>query len=162
MPCLHVCVSYITVCFYIIIIFVGILTTSAIVIYTYFWLLYVCHLALKVFYPMKSVRFFNSDHSRIIYIAEILIILLIGTVPSIIVATVGSNYGTIGFPVIYCAINSTYRIYVIVLPVLVTNGASVILMLLVIYRLHLVSLMVYVYTYVYALVIVIIIVWDHS
>ena len=129
---------------YVAFVYVGSLAASLIVIYSYFWLLFVCHLALKVFYPLKSAKFFNSDHSRIIYIAEILIVFLIGTIPSIILATVGSNYGVIGFPPIYCALNSTYRFYVIFTPVLVTNCASGILMLLVICRLHLVSLMVYV------------------
>ena len=127
------------------ILFVGGLITSGLVIYTYFWLLYVCHLAIKVFYPLKSAKLFNSDYSRIIYITEILIVFLVGIIPSIILAAVGSNYTVIGFPPINCAINSTYRIYVIVIPVLVTNGSSVILMLLVIYRLHKVSFMVYVY-----------------
>ena len=127
------------------IVFVGSLITSGVTTYTYFWLLYVSHLGLKVFYPLKSAKFFNSDYSRIIYITEVLIVFLIGTIPSIILAAVGSNYTVIGFPPTYCAINSTYRIYVTVFPLLITNCTSVILMLLVIYRLHMVSLIVYVY-----------------
>ena len=125
---------------------VGILITSGIVLFTYFWLLYVCHLALKVFYPLRSANPINSRpnyNSRIIRTVEVLIIFLIGIVPSIIFASVGSNnYAVIGFPPIFCAIDSTYRIYVLVIPVLIANGASVLLMLLVIYKLHTVSLIV--------------------
>ena len=131
---------------YAVFVYVGSLAASLIVIYSYFWLLFVCHLALRVFYPLKSAKLFNSDHSRIIYIVEVLIVFLIGTIPSITLATVGSNYGLIEFPGVFCALNSPYRFYVIVAPVLVTNCTSGILMLLVIYRLHLISLMVYVYT----------------
>ena len=108
---------------------------------TYFWLLYVCHLALKVFYPLKSARLFNSDYSRIIWITEVLIVLVVGTVPSIIFAIVGSNnYTVIGFPPIFCAIGSTYRIYMLVFPVMVTNSVIVTLMILIVYKLHMVSL----------------------
>ena len=140
-------VTYVASYVVFIIIFVGSLTVTGVVLYAYFWLLYVCHLALKVFYPLKSAKIFNSDHSRIICIAAILIIFLIGTVPSIILATVGSNYRIIGFPPIYCGIGLTYRIYVLVIPIMVTNSAIVILMLLIVYSLHTVSLMVYVYSY---------------
>ena len=96
-----------------------------------------------MFYPLKSDKLFNSDYSRIIYITEVLIVFLIGIIPSIMLATVGSNYRIIGFPPIYCGLDLTYRIYVLVFPVLITNSAMIILMLLVVYRLHMVSLMVY-------------------
>ena len=125
------------------IVFVGVLIVSGVVLYCYFWLLFVCHLALKVFFPLKSDKLFNSDHSTIFYIAEVIIIFLIGTIPSIVFASVGSNYRVIGFPPIFCALDSTYRIYAMVGPILITNGASVILMLLVIYKLHMVSLIVH-------------------
>ena len=98
-----------------------------------------------MFYPLKSAKFFNSDYSRIIYITEVLIVFLIGIIPSVILATVGSGYGVNGFPSLYCIVNSTYRFYVMIIPTLITNGSGIILMLLVIYRLHVVSLMVYMY-----------------
>ena len=97
-----------------------------------------------MFYPLKSAKLFNSDYSRIIYITEVLIVFLIGIIPSVILAAVRSVYGINGFPPLYCPINSTYRFYMIVIPILITNGSGIILMLLVIYRLHMVSLMVYV------------------
>ena len=97
-----------------------------------------------MFYPLKSAKLFNSDYSRIIYITEVLIVFLIGIIPSVILAAVGSSYTVIGFPPLYCAINSTFRFYVTVIPILTTNSSGLILMLLVIYRLHMVSLMVYV------------------
>ena len=98
-----------------------------------------------MFYPLKSAKLFNSDYSRIIYITKVLIGLLIGIIPSVVLAAIGSGHTVIGFPPIYCGTNSTYRFYVTVIPILITNGSSVTLMLLIIYRLHMVSLMVYVY-----------------
>jgi len=117
---------------------IGSLIISGVVIYGYFWLLYVCHLALKVFYPLKSAKHFESDYRRIIYITEILIILLVGATPAIVLAT-GSNYRIISFPPIYCGVDLAYRIYVLLIPVLVTNGSMMILMSLIVYSLHIVS-----------------------
>ena len=97
-----------------------------------------------MFYPLKSAKLFNSDYSRIIYITEVSIVFLIGIILSVILAAVGSGYGVNGFPPLYCVINSTYRFYVKIIPTVITNGSGIILMLLVIYRLHMVSLMVYV------------------
>ena len=119
----------------------GTLVISGIVLYSYFWLLFVCHLALKVFYPLKSAKFIDSNYSKKIYIAEVLILFLIGTVPSIVLAA-GSNYRLIGFPPIYCGADSAFQFYVIILPVLISNCANMMLMLFVIYRLHMVSLIV--------------------
>ena len=129
-----------------VLVFTGVLITSGVLLYTYFWLLYVCHLALKVFYPLKSAKLFDSDYSRIIYITEVTIVFLIATVPLIVLAAVGSNYTVIGFPPTFCTIGSTYRIYVVVFPVLVTTSVFVTLMLLVVYQLHMVSLRDYSYS----------------
>ena len=118
---------------------VGSVTISGAVIYGYLWLLFVCHLALKVFYPLKSAKLFTSNYSKIIYITGIVIILLIGALPPFVLATGSSNYRIISFPPIYCGVDSAYRIYVLVIPILISNGTMTILMSLVVYKLHMVS-----------------------
>ena len=100
--------------------------------------MYVSHLALKVFYPMRSAKLSSSEYRRIIYITEVLIALLIGIIPAIVLAA-GSNYRIISFPPIFCAGDLRYRIYVVVIPVLLTNSIMIILMLLIVHRLHTVS-----------------------
>ena len=108
-------------------------------LYTYFWLLYICHLTLKVFFPLKSAKLFNSDYSRIVYITEILIGTFIATTPSI-VNTVLSNYEIIVFPPIQCGnSNRTYFFYTLLVPVITMVSACGILMSLTLYKIHLVS-----------------------
>ena len=108
-------------------------------LYTYFWLLYICHLTLKVFFPLKSAKLFNSDYSRIVYITEILIGTFIATTPSI-VNTVLSNYEIIVFPPMQCGnSNRTYFFYTLLVPVITMVSACGILMSLTLYKIHLVS-----------------------
>ena len=118
--------------------FTGIVATSGILLYAYFWLLYVFHLALKVFYPLKSAKFLSPGYSRKIYITEASVALIV-IAPTIILAFVGPGYAINGFPPIFCAISSDYRVYVIVIPVVVTDTVIVTLMIFVVYRLHVVS-----------------------
>ena len=108
-------------------------------LYTYFWLLYICHLTLKVFFPLKSAKLFNSDYSRIVYITEILIGTFIATTPSI-VNTVLSNYEIIVFPPMQCGnSNRTYFFYTLLVPVITMVSACGILLSLTLYKIHLVS-----------------------
>ena len=120
--------------------FVGSLNTSGKALYCCFWLLYVSHLSLKVFYPLKSVKIFNSEYKKPIYISVILFVLLIGIVPSVALATTGPNYRVNEFPPTHCVIGSTYRIYALGLPVFLSTTTMMILMSLIMYRLHTVSL----------------------
>ena len=113
---------------------------SGIALYSYFWNLYVIHLALKLFYPMKSDKLFKSDHSRKIFIAEVLIVFLIGTIPSILIATVGPNYKIATFPPIYCGNDGIYLLILSVVPNLIIGFVSHTLILLILYKLHIVSL----------------------
>ena len=121
--------------------FVGTVVVSGAVLYSYLWSLYVVHLALKLFYPIKSDKLFKSDHRRKIFIAEVLIVFLIATIPSILVATVGPNYKIATFPPIYCANDGVYLLLLSVIPNLITSFVNHILILLILYKLHIVSLM---------------------
>ena len=120
---------------------VGFVTFSVLVLYSYIWLVYILHLALKLFFPLKSAKFFNSGYSRAIYITEFLIVILIGTVPSTISA-VHSRYRISIFPPIHCGghIDPTYIFYLITLPILAAVCVSLILMILILYKVHMVSL----------------------
>ena len=106
--------------------------------YSYFWLLYICHLALNVFYPLKSAKLFNSDYSRTIYIMQFLLIFVIGTTPSIVTAAL-SHYETIFFPPTHCGNTDAIHFYEVILPSMICTAFCGILMLLTLYKIHVVS-----------------------
>ena len=119
---------------------VGFLNSTITRLYGYFWLLYICHLTLKILYPLKSASLL-SDHKRVVYFAEILIGILIATVPSI-VNTVLSNYAIIRFPPVQCGNSNGTQFYALILPTMTTVCVTGILMSLTLYKIHVVSLMV--------------------
>ena len=108
--------------------------------YSYLWILYVIHLAIKLFYPIKSSKLFNSDHSRKIFIAEVVIVFIIGSIPSILIATVGPNYEVVTYPPIYCGSDGISLLLVSAFPNLIASFVSHTLILLIFYKLHIVSL----------------------
>ena len=112
-------------------------------LYSLFWLLYTCHLALRITYPLKSFEMVNSNYNRAMYITEVLIALLIATAPSVV--SIGlSNYGIVTFPPIQCGCtNRTYLFYTMVLPIAFVVCACGTLMLLTLYKIHMVSFTMY-------------------
>ena len=111
------------------------------ILYCYFWLLYTFHLALKIFYPLKSAKLFNSRYSKAVYIIAVLIGFFIATAPPIVSAGL-SNYEIVTFPPVQCGnSNRAYFFYASVVPIMTTICASMILMLLTLYKIHVVSLM---------------------
>ena len=125
-----------SVCSYISYISAGCLVTSGFVVYAYFWLLYICHLAINIFYPLKSAKFFNS---RTIYIMELLLVFVIGTTPSIVSAGL-SNYEILLFPPTQCGNNDAIGFYEVILPTMISITICGILMLLILYKIHVVSM----------------------
>lgn len=119
---------------------IGCLVTSGFVVYAYIWLLYIIHLAICMFYPLKSAKFFSSDYKRIIYIVELLLIFVIGTTPSIVDA-IPSNYKILYFPPTLCGNSDGVRFYKVVLPIMICVTIGGILMLLTLYKIHVVSLL---------------------
>ena len=116
-------------------------------LYGYFWLLYLCHLTLKIFFPLKSAKLFKSDYKRVVYFTEILLGIFITTAPSI-VNTLLSNYGIVTFPPVFCGnSNGTYNFYTLVVPVMTTICLCGILMSLTLYNIHVVSFVMYITTY---------------
>ena len=116
----------------------GCLVTSGFVMYSYFWLLYICHLALNIFYPLKSTKLFNSDYSRIIYIMEFTIIFVIATTPSVVSAVL-SHYEILIFPPLLCNSNHAIRFYELILPIMICITVFGILMLSTLYKIHVVG-----------------------
>ena len=117
----------------------GCLVTAGLVILSYFWPLYICYLALKIFYPMKSSKLINSDYSRTIYIAGFSLIIFIGAAPSVITAAY-SNYKIVRFPPTQCGTTGAYRFYELIVPVMIVTALSEISMLWTIYKIHMVSM----------------------
>ena len=117
--------------------------SSGSVVYSYLWNLYVVHLAIKLFFPIKSSKLFKSDHSTKIFIAEVVIVFIVGSVPSILIATVGPNYEIVTYPPIYCGSDGVSLLLVLVFPNLIVSFISHTLILLILYKLHIVSLIVY-------------------
>ena len=111
-------------------------------LYAYFWLLYICHLTLKIFCPLKSAKLLNSHYKRVIYITGILTGISVTIVPSI-VNTVLYNYEIVSFPPVQCGnSNRTYHFYTVIFPLMITVCICGILMSLILYKIHVVSLMV--------------------
>ena len=105
--------------------------------YAYIWLLYICHLALNIFYPLKSAKFFNS---RTIYIMELLLVFVIGITPSVVSAAL-SHYEILFFPPTQCGNNDAIRFYEVVFPIMICITIFGILMLLILYKIHVVSIL---------------------
>lgn len=112
--------------------------TSAIVLYGLFWFLYIFHLALKLLYPLKSAKLDNSNNSKRNHIIEVCIVFIIGTTPFIAFAG-SSKYEVVRLPPIFCGYNTTYMFYATILPTITIGSGGLALMLLVLYKLHIVS-----------------------
>ena len=139
---------YITTIHVISLIYTGTLILSGIVLYSYYWCLYVIHLTIKLFYPMKSDILFKSDHRRKIFIAEVLIAFLVGISPAILIAIAGPNYRSTTYPPIFCGIYGIYLFYASMIPNLITGFISHGLVILIVHKLHIVSMMIYMSIYV--------------
>ena len=121
---------------------VGCLVTSGFVVYAYFWLWYICHLALNIIFPLKAAKLHNSGYRRIIIIVELSFILVIGTTPSIVSAGL-SYYEILSFPPTQCGSNGAIRFYEVILPIMICITICGLLMLLTLYKLHVVGLIKY-------------------
>ena len=127
---------------HILIIPLGTILSSGSIVYGYLWNLYVVHLAIKLFFPIKSSKLFKSDHSRKIFITEVVIVFIVGSVPSILIATVGPHYEIVTYPSLHCQSDGVSLLLVSVFPNLIVSFISHTLILLILYKLHVVSLIV--------------------
>ena len=121
---------------------VGCVVFSGLVLYTTIWLVYAIHLAFSLIFPLKLTKFSKSGYSRVVYIAEVLIVYLYGTVPSIVSAAQSRNR-MISFPPTFCDgyDDQAYLFYTITLPIIVAVCINLIVMILILYKVHMVSVM---------------------
>ena len=70
---------------------------------------------------------------------EVFVVFIIGTTPYIVFAST-SKYEVVRLPAIFCGYNTTYMFYATVLPTITVGSGGLILMLLVLYKLHIVSI----------------------
>ena len=118
--------------------FVGFVYVSTITLYCYFWFLYTLHLFLRITYPIRMIKLEQSKYARMIHIIEIAIAVLLGTVPYIFFA-VNTNFHIGSFPPLYCATGPVHVFYGTILPTILASCASLIMMLFILYKIHIVS-----------------------
>ena len=106
--------------------------------YSVFWLLYAFHLYLKVAQPKYSMQLDRLHHTKKFYYFEISCVLTIATVPYIVLASL-SEFRIVDFPPKFCGLSSAGNFYGIVLPTIVVNCATVIILIVVLYNVHTVS-----------------------
>ena len=117
-------------------IYVGTMLSSGAVVYTYLWTVYIVHLAIKLFYQIKSSKIFNSDYSRKFFIAEVIIVFVIGSVPSLLIATVGPDYEIRSYISSFVLWKWWSISFVSMFPNLIAAFISHTLILLILYKLH--------------------------
>lgn len=84
------------------------------------------------------IRFENSKHSRKIHITEVTIAVLLATIPYVILAA-KSEFRIGVLPAVFCGAGPVYNFYGLVIPTVIVYCSSLIMMLFVLYKLHLVS-----------------------
>ena len=96
-------------------------------------------MVLELLYPLKSSLLFNTEYSRAVHATQILIALFIATTPSV-VGVILSKYRINTFPPRVCDSYGVFRLYSLIVPVMIAVCISVILMLLALYKIHVVSI----------------------
>ena len=108
------------------------------VTYSMYWLLYAFHLYMKVAQPQYS-RLLDSWHrSKKFYYFEVGLFTVIGTLPYIVLAGL-SKFNIYEFPPTACGPSAAGNFYGFVLPTLIVNCSTLIILLLVLYHVHIVS-----------------------
>jgi len=112
------------------------------------WFVYILHLYLTLIYPLKTSQINKVLSSRVTHITEVVAVFTIVTAPNIyFLAT--SQYQIVTFPPMLCAAGANVNFYGIIFPTVVINCASLITMLLVLYKIHSVSILLAFYYYQY-------------
>ena len=106
--------------------------------YSIYWLLYAFHLYVKVAYPDYAMLLDSWHRTKKFYYFEIGFFTFIGTLPYLILASL-SEFGIAYFPPFFCALSAEGNFYGIVLPTIVINCTTLIILLLVLYHVHMVS-----------------------
>ena len=106
--------------------------------YCYFWFLYTLHLLLRITKPLLMLRLEQSNHAKKVHIVEVTVAVLVATVPYI-VFFVNSDFHISTFPPLYCGAGPTHNFYGVIVPTVVVYCVTLIMMLFVLYKIHIVS-----------------------
>jgi len=121
-------------------IFAAFIGITSIVMYSLFWFVYILHLYLTLLYPLKLYRINRILKSRVTHVVEVLFVIIVVTAPNIYLLA-SSQYRIINFPPLFCAAGVDVNFYGIIFPTVVINCASFIMLLLVLQKIHRVSLL---------------------
>ncbi|XP_065890577.1 uncharacterized protein [Dysidea avara] len=113
----------------------GFILTSGVTLYCMFLLVYVFHLSLRLLYPVKSRQLDQSEYSRKIHIVEFMCVFIVGTVPYLVLAATSKFQITV-FPPLRCGVTAAYNFYGVIVPTIFLGCTSLILMLIVLYKIH--------------------------
>ena len=84
------------------------------------------------------IKLEQSKYARVTHIIEVAIAVLLGTVPYIFIAA-NSRFHIGIFPPLYCGADPVYSFYATILPTVLVYCASLIMMLFMLYKIHIVS-----------------------
>ena len=80
----------------------------------------------------------QSDHAGKIHVVEVMVAVLVATVPYI-VFLINSDFRISTFPPLYCGAGPTHNFYGLIVPTVVVYCITLIMMLFVLYKIHIVS-----------------------
>ena len=106
--------------------------------YSIYWLLYAFHLLMEVARPEYSMLFDSWHRTKKLYYIEVGLVAIIGTVRYIVLAG-QSEFQITQFPPLFCSLSAVGNFYEMVLPTIVANCATLVILLLMLYHVHIVS-----------------------
>ena len=118
--------------------FVGFTFSSFISLYCCFWFLFTLHLFLRISNPIRMSRFERSKHAKKVHIIEVVCVVLLTTVPKFVFA-VRQEFRIVTFPPTICGASPTRNFYGNILPTIVVSCATLIMMVIILYNIHIVS-----------------------
>ncbi|XP_065896988.1 uncharacterized protein [Dysidea avara] len=113
----------------------GFILTSGVTLYCMFLQVYVFHLSLRLLYPVKSHQLDQSEYSGKIHTVEVMCVFIVGTVPYLVLAATSKFQITV-FPPLGCGVSAAYNFYGAIVPTIFLGCTSLILMLIVLYKIH--------------------------
>ena len=118
--------------------FVGFAYLTIINLYCYFWFLFTLNLFLRVTSPLKMNQFEQSSRAKKIHITEVIAVVVLATIPYIVLA-VNSDIHFAVYPPFFCTAEPEHNFYGYIIPTVLVICVTLILMLFVLYKIHLVS-----------------------
>ena len=118
--------------------YVGFIYFSIICLYTYFWLLYTLHLFLRIASPLRITKLEQTKYAKTVHTIEITFVVLLAIVPYIAIA-LQHKFHIATFPPLYCAAGPRENFYGAIVPTVLASCASLVMMVIILYKIHIVS-----------------------